>query len=160
MQKQKMIFATNKQKSFTFIELLVIIIIIGILAGVSMPRFRSTFENLELENFVKNIFYLSQFLQSSSIGEGRIYYLGVDKSKKELQAKYRDKDELKNFSGKFGKVYTAPAGITMSSEPIDKSGTYFYPDGSIDKITLYFENKYKMKFSLIFKGAAGGIQIQ
>lgn len=160
MRKPKMIFATNRQKSFTFIELLITIIIIGILTGVSLPRFRSTFESLELENYVKNIFYLCQFLQSSAIGEGRIYYLGVDKQKKELLARYKDKDELKNFSGRFGKVYKAPSGTIISSDPSDKSNTYFYPDGSIDKIALYFESPYKKKFSLIIKGAAGGIQIQ
>ena len=155
-----MIFATTRPRAITFVELLIVIIIVGILTGVSVPGFKKTFDNLELENFVKDIYYLSRYLQGGAIGQGKIYCLKIDKDKGEFQATYRQDSEFKNLGGRFGKIYKAPAGITVSVNPPDATGTYFYPDGSVDKITITFVNQHKTEVSLIIKGAAGEIQIK
>lgn len=147
------------QNAVTFIELLIVIAIIGIISAVSIPQFKKTFDNLEFENFVKDIYYLSRYLQGSAVGQGQIYYLSINKDKGEFSATYRQDNELKNIEGRFGKVYRVPRGIIISTDPPDETGTYFYPDGSIDKIKITFRNQQK-EISLIIKGAAGGIQIQ
>lgn len=157
-----MIFVTNRPKAITFVELLIVIIIIGILASASIPKFKKTFDNLELEKFVKDIYYLSRYLQGSAIGQGKIYCLKIDKDKVEFQATYKEDEdnEFKNFPGRFGKIYKAPLGIIISIDPPDATGTYFYPDGSVDKITITLVNQHKTEVSLIIKGAAGEIQIK
>jgi prepilin-type N-terminal cleavage/methylation domain-containing protein len=150
----------NKKNAFTLIELLITVIIIGILLGISLPRFRSAFNSLELENFVKDIFYLSRYLQGSSISQGKIYCLNIDKESGELWATAKEESEFKEIKGRFGNKYKAPSGVIITSEPEEKNEAYFYPDGSTDKITVTFENQHKDKNYLVIKGAAGGIEIQ
>jgi Tfp pilus assembly protein FimT len=148
--------------AFTFVELLIITIVIGILISVGIPRFSSTFDNFRLQGFSKDIFYLARFLQASAISQGKIYYLNVDKEKQELTATCKDKDsdEWQKAPGRFGRVYKAPGNIDVKVEPEDKSGIYFYPDGSSDKVSIIFTDQYKRQVSLIAKGGVSGIKIQ
>lgn len=148
----------------TFIELLVVIIIIGILASVSIPNFRKTLDNLVLENFVKDIYYLTRYLQTSAISQGNIHCLNINKEKTpvEFWATYQSENErgekaFRAVIGKFGKIHQAPEDVVISA---DKTDIYFYPDGSINETTINFENRYNHKISLIIKGASGVIKIE
>jgi len=146
------------KKAITFIELVIVITIIGILIGISIPQFKKTFDNFELENFVKDIYYLSRYLQASAISQGKIHYLNIDPGEGRFWATYKENAEFKKIQGKFGNIYKTPKEVIIST---DKAGIYFYPDGSMDEITIKFMNRqYKNKISLIAKGASGDIKIQ
>ncbi|MDD4893830.1 MAG: prepilin-type N-terminal cleavage/methylation domain-containing protein [Candidatus Omnitrophica bacterium] len=144
----------NRNNAFTLIELLIIVIISSILIGMSVPRFRSTFDKFELGNSIKDIFYLSRYLQGASISQGRIYCLNIDKKKGEIRAAVKEEDEFKDVKGRLGNKYNVPLGVIITTEPIEKNEVYFYPDGNTDKISVTFENQHKDKGSLLFKGAA------
>ncbi len=160
--------ATGKTKGLTFIEIFVVIIIISILAGVSIPQFRKTYGNFVLDNSVKDIYYLCQFLQSSAISQAKIHLLKINKDVSPVQfnASYQVENEDggksdKAVEGRFGRTYTAPEGVIVySTEPPNKTDVYFYPDGSTDGITVVFRNRYDKQISLIIKGASGGIKIE
>ena len=150
----------NRRPGFTFVELLIIIVIIGILTGLAIPKFRSTFANFELQSYAKDIYYLERYLQSSSIAQGQVYFLNIDKTSRNLSACYKKDGQLKKIAGRFGKIYQLPTGVEISTDPDGKPGINFYPDASTDKIIITFENKFKTKYSIIAKGASGVIQIQ
>lgn len=145
------------RRAFTFIELMIVITIIGILSVIAIPQFRKVADNFELENFVKNIFYLSHYLQSSAISQGKIYCLNIDKNEGKIWSTYKVGDEFKQIEGKFGRIYKVPEGLIFSA---GKKEIYFYPDASIDEVTVDFESKYRNKASLIIKGGIGEIKIQ
>ena len=148
------------QKAVTFVELFIVIIIIGILAGLSLPKLKTAADNIELENFVKEIYYLSRYLQGSAAAQGKIFQLSIDKNKGEFQAAYEQAGEFKNLGGRFGKIYKAPAGAQVSLSPAEKTAVYFYPDGAVEQIKITFANEHKKEFSLFIQGAAGEIKIQ
>jgi len=150
----------SRRCGFSLLELLIVVFIISVLSGLSLPRIKNTFQKFELQNFAKNLYYLCHYLRDSSISQRAIYYLSIDKEKKEFQALYKQESGFKNLSGRFGKKYPAPQGVNISIDPPDKSGVWFYPDGSIDKIIILFDGLKQDKASLIIKGAAGEIQIQ
>ncbi|MDD5595492.1 MAG: hypothetical protein PHY94_04510 [Candidatus Omnitrophica bacterium] len=151
---------TRKIKAFTFIELFIVIIIIGIASAVAFPRFKNTFEGFELKNFAGDIYFLSRYLQDSAISQGKTYYLAINTDNGQLQALTMENAQFKNIAGKFAKVYAAPRGIEISLDPAVDQGVYFYPDASTDKATIIFTNQKNDKLSLIFSGVSGGIQVK
>lgn len=155
-----MTFVTSRHEAFTFIELLIIIAIIGILAVLAVPQLAKTFDNFELENFTKDIFYLCRYLQGSAVTKGKMHYLAIDRENLEFKAFYKDGGELKAAEGRYGKAYKAPEDTAISTDPPDNSGVYFYPDGSSDPLAITLENRHKKKLSILIKGASGAIQIR
>lgn len=147
-------------KAVTFIELLIVVIIIGVLSGLAVPRFKTTFETLSLENYVKDVYYLGRYLQTTASAQAKVFCLNIDKEKKELKASYQDEDKFIPLTGRFGKAYKLPEGVSVVSDPETKPEVYFYPDGGTDKVKLTFTNQYKKEISLLFQGAGGGIKIE
>ncbi|HLD83068.1 MAG TPA: prepilin-type N-terminal cleavage/methylation domain-containing protein [Candidatus Omnitrophota bacterium] len=150
---------------FTFIELLLVIAIIGVLSVVAIPQFRKVADSYALENLTKDIYYLSRYLQATAIAQGKIYYLKIDKTEGKFWPVYKSGGVEQKLPGRFGQVYKAPKGITLSisnpnqSEP-EKKTVRFYPDGHIDELALDFENRHKQRLSLNIKGVLGEIKIK
>jgi Tfp pilus assembly protein FimT len=150
---------THRQ-AVTFIELLVIVVIIGFLASLAVPNFRKTFDNLELENYSRDIYYLDRFLREASAASANVHCLNIDLDKGEIRATSRHGAEFQPVSGRLGRIYKAPAGATIAVEPPDKTNVYFYPDASADNAKILFENKHKKRITLAIQGANSAIQIQ
>ncbi|MDD2751647.1 MAG: hypothetical protein PHN59_00750 [Candidatus Omnitrophica bacterium] len=151
---------TRKIKAFTFIELFIVIIIIGIASAVAFPRLKNSFESFELKNFARDIYFLSRYLQDSAISQGKTYYLAINTDNGQLQALTMENAQFKNITGKFAKVHAAPRGIEVSLDPAADQGVYFYPDASTGKAAILFTNQKNDKLSLIFSGVSGGIQVK
>lgn len=158
-----MIFAT-KHRGVTFIELLIVIAIIGIIAGITLPNFKKTYSNFELDSFVKDISYLVRYLQSNSISSSRICRMDIEQINERLQFKGLAQGEFGEFDtikGRHSKGYESPAGITIFSiEPAERSSIFFYPDGTLDKTDIVFKNKYGKETKLVLKGSGTSIEIK
>lgn len=132
----------------TFIELLLVTIIISILVGVSIPRFRRTFNALQINSFSQELQAFMNYLQQRAIVEGKIICFNVDNDKNEYWAQFKDeKNRLK--------TYRAPGEIEIEQKQI-----MFYPDGSIDKATIKLINQNGQYISLTTEGIFGGVKLQ
>jgi len=149
-------------KALTFIELLVVLVIIGVMTGISVPGFRRTFDSLEFDNFVKDVYYLNHYLKSTAISARKIYILGIDPAKAVFTASLRDEEtgKAEKLSGKFGKAYAAPKGVTLAVQPAEKTQVYFYPDGSADAVEITLKGKYDKAATLSIEGALGEIKVK
>ena len=69
---------TNKKNGFTLIELIMVMIILGIMAAVAIPRYLETIEKSEVASedaIVNNIMVaLENFAQNKMLTEGRRYW--------------------------------------------------------------------------------------
>lgn len=141
---------TGKIYSFTFIEVLFVIIIIAVLVGVSLPNMRRTFNNLQLNSFSRQLQAFMVYLRERSIVEGKIIYLNIDNQKRQYWAQIKDNESrLRTFS--------LPVEITIETE---KEQILFYPDGSIEQITLKIFNLDGQSITLTTKGIFGGVKLQ
>jgi len=134
---------------FTFIELLLTIIIIGILIGISVPTFSRTFDNLKLNNFSRDLQTFMNYLRDRSVVEVEIIYLNLDSQGNEFWAKVQGSQSRL-------KTLPLPEGLKVDTE---KNQVLFYPDGHIDGATISITNQHNQKISLTTKGVFSGVKI-
>ena len=141
-----------RKRGFTFIEILIVVILIGILTAFSLPKFQSTFRNLQLSSFSYQLQTLMIYLCERSIIEGKTILVVIDNEKREILAQIKTKD----LEAKL-KTYRIPGDITMES---DQQRILFYPDGQIDKVTIKLTNPDGQNITLTTKGVYGRIKRQ
>lgn len=105
---------------FTLLEILLVVVIIAIVVTISTPQFRKTLTSVQLADTTQDIAQCMRFLRSKASTEKKIYQLKFDLA----GGRYIAGDESKSI----------PKGVTiaLTINPIN-----FYPDGSIDKATVY-----------------------
>lgn len=153
----KMTFVTKA--AFTFIELIIVCLIMGILIGVAMPQIKNAWDNLALENFAKGLYTRCAWLQANAIAETRIYYLGIEKEGSEFIGYILDDNQYYKLSGRLGEALQLPFGARVLG-PVSIAGIHFYPDGSSDPVNLTFESRRQNKVAFIVKGVSGEISVQ
>jgi len=137
-------------RAITLIELALVILVIGILIGITLPSFRKTFNQLQLNSFSREFQVLMQYLRQRSIVEGKIIYLNIDSENRQYWTKIRDMENRL-------KTYRLPEGVTLSSE---QKQVAFYPDGNIDKTTIIISGPDNNNITLTTKGVFGGVKLQ
>jgi len=142
--------AIGRKRGFTFIELLFVIIIIGILIGVSLPRFKKTFESMQLDAVSGELQAVMNYLCQRATVEGKIIYLNIDNDKKEYWA------QVKEATARI-KTYHIPQEISIETE---QEKIAFYPNGNIDKITIKVVNVNGQAANLTTKGVYSGAKLQ
>ncbi|MBU1906027.1 MAG: prepilin-type N-terminal cleavage/methylation domain-containing protein, partial [Candidatus Omnitrophica bacterium] len=75
-------FAAIKNRSFTFIEILFVVIILGILVGTAFPQFKKTYHNLLLNSCSGQLQSFMNYLTQHSIVSGEVVYLNIDNAEK------------------------------------------------------------------------------
>jgi len=140
--------ATGRVKGFTFIELLIIIIIIGILVGISLPQFRNNVNRLQLNSFSRELQSFMNYLHERAVVEGEVIYLAFDMDNNEYWAQVKGKSQRL-------KTYHFPEGIKIETE---ENQINFYPDGSIDKTTIMLKDSAEQSVNLTTKGVFGRVK--
>jgi type II secretion system protein H len=148
-----------RKEGFSFVELFIVIIIIGTLTAAAVPRFKKTYDRFEFENFSKNIYYLIQYLQNSAIVEKKIYYLNIDKEKAEFSASRLENGEVTALKGRFAKVFKAPEASKVDIEP-ETEYICFFPNGKIDGFSIIFTDKFGKNIIIDTKNINNDIRIQ
>jgi len=137
----------NDQKGFTLIELLLILVLLTVIIGLTVPNLSSTYNSLQLQRTAQDLGYLMQYAQSRAITKQSFTRLVFDDEHKtywlEQEAEDWVEDEEGSFdrlSGRLGRNYRIPDGINIQAEEYVIS---FYPDGQIDKQRLSLCNDQK-----------------
>lgn len=141
---------TATQSAITFVELLLVIVIISVLAGILMPRFRNNFYSLQLSNVSVELQAFMNYLRERSIVDGKVIYFNIDNGQKEYWAYI--KGEEKRL-----KTYRIPADIDIK---VTQERVSFYPDGSIDKVTVDIISRNNQHVGLTTEGVYGGVKLQ
>ena len=126
-----------RNPGFTLLEVLVVLVLIGVLIGLSLPRFSATTQDLRLVNSARNLAKLLTYAQERAIVE-RVPYQAVFEA---AGARYwltrlqREGTETapQPIQGRFGRPTRLPPGIEFHfpEQPI-----LFYPDGTSDPFSI------------------------
>jgi len=148
------------KKGFTFIELLLVIIILGVLTLVSAPSLKNSFNDFKLNNSTKEIALLIRQLQAKAVNQSEVYRLQIDKGRGVLLPLEKKNNQWQPLiQGKIKQVFL-PQAMNLSTLPENKENIFFYPDGSIDKVDIVLENEAGKKTILTFEDITGNVKIK
>jgi prepilin-type N-terminal cleavage/methylation domain-containing protein len=131
------------QAGFTLLELLIVILIMAVVVGFSVPRFSRTFSNLQLQVFAYNVAKLLTYASKRAVARGEVLRIHFDVEGRRYwlaqaqEASPEGKSE--RVASKFGRMSSVPKAISL--DPSARAVT-FYPDGRADRFEmLIFDNR-------------------
>ncbi|HOX54029.1 MAG: prepilin-type N-terminal cleavage/methylation domain-containing protein [Candidatus Omnitrophica bacterium] len=146
----------RNNKAFTFVELLVVVILLSVVSALAIPNFRNTYYNFLLTETSHNLTYLMRYAQASAIAERANYRLNFDTQyQKYWLTKKSEKDSFARIQGKLGRVFDLNKSISIEAKA---TVINFYPDGKIDKASMYLSNKNEKFYTITTEAQAGYVQ--
>ena len=158
----------SHSRAFTLIEVLMVVLLLGVIAGLAVPNFSGTFSSFQLSETAKNIASLMRYAQDHAIARDKKirvhfdflsgeYWLeekiaSADVTQEELDAA----DIFERVTGKYGRTFVIPKEVTAESE---NPMICFYPDAKIDKARIYLHNKHGNYFTVSTREQANDVQI-
>ncbi len=111
------------QGAFTLMELLLVLLLVGVLAGLALPSFGPAYSRIQLKETANQILYLMQYAQSRAIIKRKTLGLQFDSSRTHYNLVEIKKDpELpsapeypEKISGRFGRFDRVPEKILIES---------------------------------------------
>ncbi|HQL41960.1 MAG TPA: hypothetical protein PLO93_06690, partial [Candidatus Omnitrophota bacterium] len=143
---------------FTLIELLLVVVFVGVLAGLSVPHLPKHYTRLQLQQAADHIGYLMRYAQSAAITGQREYQICFYTTEKtyvlqgqnvadEHDPKRQDLSEsFSAVQGDKGQIFKLPNALSWE---IPDSCVRFYPNGVIDQaiVSLTIEQGQSMVVS-------------
>ncbi len=130
------------KRGFTLIELSLVALIIIIMVSISMPLFRRTYYDIQLDEASYNIAKFMNYGRARAVAEGAKTRLNFDFNTGKYWLTVNNDPEktdyFENIEGKLGRLYTVPAGIEITGE---ENHLTFYPNGRSDGFKLSLKNR-------------------
>lgn len=141
-----------KTKSFTLIEVFLVIALIAIIAAVSFPRITMTMRNIEFKNFVDKAYLLLDYAKTHSVISNKILKVSFDFEKNKVLlwrkagADEEDDEILQQVD--------IPLMVTLRLEQEEIS---FFPDGTLQEFSFIIADNEGREAGLLSQGFDGKI---
>lgn len=153
----------NKRPGFTLLELIFVAAILIIVSTLAIPRFRKTFDFLQLQNFASDAVSFARYAQAKAIIDGKTHRLVFDSEKKLM--KLESCVEVKEGDGTEGerwdteKAKLIPDYVSVELEG-GKGDIKFYPDGTADKATIKIFAPSGKCYNIFVEAATGYVKFE
>jgi prepilin-type N-terminal cleavage/methylation domain-containing protein len=114
----------TKTPGFTLIELILVMVIIAIAAGIVAPALATFTAGRAIDNLSRQILALAQFAQTQSISEARTYRLNFDETSRQYWLTADNgAGTFAALKGDFSTRYTAPDGLRIKVDVTPQPNT-------------------------------------
>ena len=129
----------NEKFGFTLIEILLVLLIVGIMAGLSIPNVSRTYTTILLNRTTNDLASFIRYAQSRAIIQRQVFQLTLDPQTKRYSLRKADANSLEKkfplrfspLAGRLGRTFEIPREIRiLAQNPIID----FQPDGKIGKV--------------------------
>jgi len=139
----------SKDKGFTLIEIILVMVLLGIVAGLSFPNLSQRFYQIQLHQQSDQLAAMMRYAQSRAIIDGKNCRIAFspDQSgywlEQERASSEEDVVSYQRLSGRLskGNVFTKEVSVEKETEEV-----MFNPDGQMDRIeiTLCYQEKCRV----------------
>jgi general secretion pathway protein H len=148
------------QAGFTLLELLVVLVILSVLVGVSVPQFRGTFRQLQLQVVASDVATLLTYAGRRAVASGEVLRVHFDVEGRRYwlvtAPQGSPEQTFERISGKFGRVSSVPASISFAPSIRDVT---FYPDGRADRFELLISDDGPLGYRLATDVRTGRVKL-
>jgi prepilin-type N-terminal cleavage/methylation domain-containing protein len=124
------VVVTCRRTGFTVIELLLVILIVGTMAGLSAPKFRGSYERLRLTESANSLRGAIRVARELAITEGVTHRVTLDVVDRSYWVERQSTDEMRyeKAQGRWGRAHRLANGIELAATP---EVVGFGPDGRV-----------------------------
>lgn len=155
------------KKGFTFIELTVVIILIGLIMALTAPRFRQSILTDDLKTTVRRMVGLIKSLRNDAIRERKEYLLHFDiesnkywiastKMNEIEKAKAREKAVFLPASVRILDIWFKDTGKKMTGEAVIR----FNKKGYVQESAIHLGSQDERKFTLLLSPFLGKVTVK
>ncbi len=161
-----------QKRAFTMIELLLVVALMVVMAGLAIPNFSKHFSSLGFDQTTKHVSYLMRYAQSLAIVHQKEYQICFssdyaqywleeesllqDTSAPQPVLKKDAGTGFQKVAGEKGRVFFVPSGISVEAE---KTAIRFYPDGTIDRMRIIFKSANRKEIVVSTQERRGQIDV-
>ncbi len=135
---------------FTFLELAVVVVIMGVMAAITLPRFSGTFSRVTLGGTARGLAGTMGYIRDAAARHGRTYFLNIDFDRKRYFVTHINEEidlsEIPYLETDFldEEIYTQYADMVVSERQLQKKISFWrviFEDG-----TEAFEGVARIEF--------------
>ncbi|MFC2140143.1 Tfp pilus assembly protein FimT/FimU [Candidatus Auribacterota bacterium] len=141
----------NRRSGFTLLEIMLVAIILTLLISITVPNFKKTYENMELDNAVRNISQLMKYIQEKGVLGGISYRILFLENKYWIEKQGKGATYFR-LRDKIGKTYFLPKDVSIDPREIN---IHFFPDGDIEEAELIISKKNIKRYKITTKELKG-----
>ena len=119
---------------FTLLELMAVIAIMAVVTGFSVPRFRRTFNHLQLQVFANDVARLFAYANQRAVTRGAVLRIHFDvKGRRYWLARTDESGKSTRIASKLTRVSPIPQTVLLDPSSGEVN---FYPDGGADRFEM------------------------
>lgn len=150
---------------FTLIELIVVLVILGVVVRVALPRLEGAFSDRYLRSSARRLVGMIRWTQSQAALGGREYWLYYDLDKGEYWMAGKGEENLEGAEGKrrrhllegvrFQHIITRSQGRVSGGI----ASSWFSPQGWVEGTSIHLQNEKGEELGVRIKGPTGRVRI-
>jgi prepilin-type N-terminal cleavage/methylation domain-containing protein len=148
------------QAGFTLLELLLVLLILAVVVGMSIPRFRHTFRYLQLQLFASDVARVFTYANRRAVARGETLRIHFDVEGRRfwlLRATEASPGvEFERIAGKLGRGLSVPGAIFLDSRAREVT---FYPDGRADPFEMLIIEDQEERYRLVTDAWTGRVKL-
>lgn len=152
------VLSSSKRDGFTLIELIIVLMIMGISAGLVGLYVSKDSGTLELKRFTREVSSIMRYARSHAVSEKKIYCLVIDSEEQKLRL-YSENTDYTNVTIVLEKKI--PGGLQVSIKDSDPESAFleFFPGGSTTGGEIEIMNLNGSGYTIIVHRITGKLQV-
>jgi general secretion pathway protein H len=157
----------SNPRGFTLVELAMVILVVGIVAAITMPRVGNMLDRRKMERSINVLRGMTRYLQSRAAMTKRIYRLTFDLDRQMVSVCYLTAEGCQPDRNRVTSDYHFPATIEVldvvneAGEKIETGevGTHFHPSGLVEPSLIHLQGANAKRLTLVVEPLTGRLKV-